>query len=77
MISHAITTKGFACTDCPNHCEIIEILDGKEVIGITGGRCGKWEGKIDVQASHAKVNSVPDLLEMGVFPTISGPIPSR
>lgn len=44
--SHHILTKGFSCEDCPNLCEIIEILDDIEVIGRTGGRCGKWEGRI-------------------------------
>ncbi len=40
-----IVTKGFECGDCPNCCEIIEVLDDDEIIGRTGGRCGKWEGK--------------------------------
>lgn len=39
---HAITSRAFACRDCPNGCEIIEILDGTEMVGRTGGRCGKW-----------------------------------
>ncbi|MEK7197273.1 MAG: hypothetical protein AAB151_06380, partial [Nitrospirota bacterium] len=30
---------------CPNCCEIIEVLNAAEIIGRTGGRCGKWEGK--------------------------------
>jgi hypothetical protein len=42
--THTIVTKGFECGDCPNNCEIIEVLDADEVIGRTGGRCGKWEG---------------------------------
>jgi predicted CoA-substrate-specific enzyme activase len=42
--THHIIAKGFECSDCPNYCEIIEILDGDEVIGRTGGRCRKWEG---------------------------------
>lgn len=37
-----IHTRGQACEDCPNHCEIIEIVDTGEVMGRTGGRCGKW-----------------------------------
>ena len=45
--SHNIVTKGFECGDCPNYCEIIEILDADEVIGRTGGRCGKWEGRTE------------------------------
>lgn len=40
---HAVTTRGFACEDCPNNCEIMEIMDGGDVIGRTGGRCGKWQ----------------------------------
>lgn len=40
-----IATRGFECGDCPNCCEIIEVFDDDEVIGRTGGRCGKWEGK--------------------------------
>lgn len=43
--TRAIITQGFECGDCPNCCEIIEVLDAAEVIGRTGGRCGKWEGK--------------------------------
>ncbi len=43
--SHHIITTGFECGDCPNCCEIIEILDDQEIIGRTGGRCGKWEGR--------------------------------
>lgn len=45
--THTIVTKGFECGDCPNYCEIIEILDADEVIGRTGGRCGKWEGRVE------------------------------
>jgi hypothetical protein len=40
---HSIKTSSFVCTDCPNNCEIIRILDSDEVIGFTGGRCGKWQ----------------------------------
>jgi len=39
---HNIYTRGIACEDCPNNCEIIEIIDSGEVVGRTGGRCGKW-----------------------------------
>ena len=38
----AIATRAFVCKDCPNDCEIVEILDEEEVVGTTGGRCGKW-----------------------------------
>jgi len=39
---HHITTRARTCGDCPNNCEIVEILDGSDVTGRTGGRCGKW-----------------------------------
>ena len=42
--NHKIKTISFKCNDCPNVCEIIEILDNDSVIGRSGGRCGKWEG---------------------------------
>ena len=38
-----VRTRAFLCHDCPNECEVIEILDGDDVIGRTGGRCGKWQ----------------------------------
>ena len=62
--THKVVTKGFTCADCPNHCEIIEIRDGEEVIGRTGGRCGKWDG--NGGGPRPQVDPVPDLLEMGV-----------
>lgn len=37
-----VYTRGMVCQDCPNQCEIIEIVDTGEVVGRTGGRCGKW-----------------------------------
>lgn len=39
---HLIKTRAFTCDECPNACEVIEICDGGEVVGTTGGRCGKW-----------------------------------
>jgi predicted CoA-substrate-specific enzyme activase len=39
-----IVTRSFTCEDCPNTCEIIEIIDRDEVISRSGGRCRKWEG---------------------------------
>lgn len=55
-----ILTKGFECGDCPNCCEIIEVLDDDAVIGRTGGRCGKWEGKTGPrEALRGKGPAVP------------------
>jgi len=49
--AHPILTKGFECGDCPNYCEIIEVLDDDEIIGRTGGQCGKWEGRTEPRES--------------------------
>ena len=38
-----LTAKGFACSDCPNACEILEIFDGDTMISRWGSRCGKWD----------------------------------
>ena len=41
---HDLRTRAFTCSDCPDSCEIIEVLDGNDIIGRSGGRCGKWQG---------------------------------
>ncbi|AIS52967.1 R-phenyllactate dehydratase activator [Thermoanaerobacter kivui] len=33
---------GFECTDCPNRCEVVEFIQGDEVISRWGDKCGKW-----------------------------------
>jgi predicted CoA-substrate-specific enzyme activase len=39
------TAKSFECSDCPNACEVIDILsDGKKIAG-WGDRCGKWKNQ--------------------------------
>ncbi len=42
LCSRPIETRGFECSQCPNHCEIIEIIDSRKVVGRSGGRCQKW-----------------------------------
>ncbi len=34
--------RSFECTDCSNHCEVVEIMAGQEVAARWGDRCGKW-----------------------------------
>lgn len=43
VCDRAIRTRSFPCKDCPNQCEVVEIVDGDTVIGRSGGRCRKWE----------------------------------
>ncbi len=45
VCEHHLHTRTFSCDDCANRCEIVEILDGDSVVGRSGGRCGKWEGR--------------------------------
>jgi predicted CoA-substrate-specific enzyme activase len=33
---------GFECTACPNHCEVVEFIQGDEVISRWGDKCGRW-----------------------------------
>ncbi|OHD81010.1 MAG: 2-hydroxyglutaryl-CoA dehydratase [Spirochaetes bacterium RIFOXYB1_FULL_32_8] len=47
IADHSIATGSFKCKDCSNLCEVIEILDSNEVIGRSGGRCGKWENSYE------------------------------
>ncbi|MEI6563256.1 MAG: acyl-CoA dehydratase activase [bacterium] len=39
-----IITQSFGCDDCPNLCEIVEIMDDGQLLSRSGGRCRKWEG---------------------------------
>lgn len=34
--------RSIECSDCSNHCEVIEITSNDEVIARWGDRCGKW-----------------------------------
>ena len=44
LCHHEIVTRGFRCQDCPNLCEVVDILDQGAMLSRSGGRCGKWEG---------------------------------
>ncbi|MFW6409627.1 MAG: acyl-CoA dehydratase activase [Halanaerobiales bacterium] len=35
--------KSFACQECPNHCEIINIYQDNELIARWGAKCPRWE----------------------------------
>lgn len=35
-------TKGYECTGCSNHCELLKIIKNGEVIDTWGSRCGKF-----------------------------------
>lgn len=47
LCKREITTQSFRCEDCPNQCEVIEIVDLGKIITRSGGRCRKWEGNTD------------------------------
>ncbi|MGB7055693.1 MAG: acyl-CoA dehydratase activase [bacterium] len=42
-IEQSFDTHGFECRDCPNQCEIVEMIRDNAVIARYGSRCGKWE----------------------------------
>lgn len=39
-----ICAKSKECTGCPNRCEIVSIINGRQVLARWGDRCGKWSG---------------------------------
>ena len=45
VCERTIDTRSFTCGDCSNECEVIEIVDRGEIVGRSGGRCRKWEGR--------------------------------
>lgn len=44
IANRLIHTRSRCCPDCPNQCEIVEVVDGEDIVSRSGGRCGKWEG---------------------------------
>lgn len=42
-IEQKFETHGFECSECPNHCEIVEMVRDNAVVACYGSRCGKWE----------------------------------
>jgi len=52
-----ILTQSFGCTDCPNLCEVVEIVDAGQLISRSGGRCRKWEGDMTPRDSMFRSES--------------------
>jgi predicted CoA-substrate-specific enzyme activase len=46
IADHKIVTRSYFCEDCPNLCEMVEVMNGDNIITRSDGRCGKWEGKL-------------------------------
>jgi len=44
-------TRSFECSGCPNHCEIVEIRQGKTVLARWGDRCHKWQDVTSTEAA--------------------------
>ncbi len=40
------TAKSIECHDCPNMCEVIEILSDGDLVARWGDRCGKWSNAV-------------------------------
>ena len=45
VCERSIDTRSYTCGHCANECEVIEIVDRGEIVGRSGGRCRKWEGR--------------------------------
>jgi len=46
--------KSFECADCPNQCEVVELLTEKQVTARWGDRCGKWAAITGESAATAE-----------------------
>ena len=42
LVEKEYKAKSFECGDCPNRCEIVEILSNDKPMARWGDRCGKW-----------------------------------
>lgn len=42
MINSAFSNESWECKDCPNHCEVVNIIRDGEIIASWGSRCGKY-----------------------------------
>ncbi|MHA1776103.1 MAG: acyl-CoA dehydratase activase [Promethearchaeota archaeon] len=45
-------TTGFECADCPNMCEIVEIIKNEKLIARWGSKCGKWDDLTVERRTH-------------------------
>ncbi|MCD5383371.1 acyl-CoA dehydratase activase [candidate division WOR-3 bacterium] len=43
-------TMSFECSECPNHCEIIEVSREARVVDRFGSRCGKWSAENAIES---------------------------
>ncbi len=50
LIQNEFISRSFECADCPNNCEVAKLEENGFVIGCFGDRCGKWGGKLVVNA---------------------------
>nr|WP_276538586.1 acyl-CoA dehydratase activase [Dehalobacterium formicoaceticum] len=37
-----VAAESKECLGCPNHCEIVSIVNGEQILARWGDRCGKW-----------------------------------
>lgn len=42
IINQDLKTKSLICTNCPNNCEISQIVEKDKILGSIGSRCGKY-----------------------------------
>ncbi len=55
MAESTYQTTSFECEDCPNHCEIINIIKDGRSIAIWGSRCGKFAIKQEMKLEDIPV----------------------
>ncbi|WP_258359065.1 acyl-CoA dehydratase activase [Moorella sulfitireducens (nom. illeg.)] len=48
LIGREFRTGGFECQGCANHCEVVELREGRQLLARWGDRCGKWSNAVAV-----------------------------
>lgn len=46
IASKEFVALSFECSECPNGCEVVKIVEGSEIIGCFADRCGRWSSKL-------------------------------
>ncbi|WP_170294036.1 acyl-CoA dehydratase activase [Heliomicrobium undosum] len=61
MASEDVRAGSWECGDCPNLCEVIEIVESERPIARWGDRCGKWENSLSVIQTERAAEAAAEL----------------
>lgn len=60
-LNSEFAAKSFECSNCPNKCEVIELIQNDTVVARWGDRCGRWSNKaIESKVREDRVNELAE-----------------